>query len=92
MHTEKGGSIMTAVLVIFGLAVFLFLVLVNMKLSRGMVEAANDKGYCDNDLFIFYICFFLGALGYMYVAALPDLKLREMLAEKERPRVEKEKL
>lgn len=92
MHTEKGGSIMTAVLVIFGLAVFLFLVLVNMKLSRGMVEAANDKGYCDNDLFIFYICFFLGALGYMYVAALPDLKLREMLAEMERPRVEKEKL
>lgn len=83
---------MTAVLVIFGLAVFLFLVLVNMKLSRGMVEAANDKGYCDNDLFIFYICFFLGALGYMYVAALPDLKLREMLAEMERPRVEKEKL
>ncbi|MDE6599733.1 MAG: hypothetical protein K2K34_06610 [Oscillospiraceae bacterium] len=76
---------MTAVLVIFGLAVFLFLILVNMKLSRGMVEAANDKGYCDNDLFIFYICFFLGALGYMYVAALPDLKLREMLAERERP-------
>ena len=70
---------MTAVLVIFGLAVFLFLVFVNMKLSRGMVEAANDKGYCDNDLFIFYICFFLGVLGYMYVAALPDLKLREML-------------
>lgn len=79
MHMMKGGSVMTAVLVIFGLAVFLFLILVNMKLSRGMVEAANDKGYCDNDLFIFYICFFLGALGYMYVAALPDLKLREML-------------
>ncbi|MCM1024750.1 MAG: hypothetical protein NC395_11945 [Prevotella sp.] len=74
---------MTALLAIFGLAVFLFLILVNMKLSRGMVEAANDKGYCDNDLFIFYICFFLGALGYMYVAALPDLKLREILAEKE---------
>lgn len=86
MHKMKGGSVMTAVLVIFGLAVFLFLIFVNMKLSRGMVEAANDKGYCDNDLFIFYICFFLGALGYMYVAALPDLKLREMLksqAEKE---------
>ncbi|MDE7301781.1 MAG: hypothetical protein K2N60_00525 [Oscillospiraceae bacterium] len=81
---------MTAVLVIFGLAVFLFLIFVNMKLSRGMVEAANDKGYCDNDLFIFYICFFLGALGYMYVAALPDLKLREMLAEMERPRGETE--
>ena len=74
---------MTALLIIFGLAVFLFLIFVNMKLSRGMVEAANDKGYCDNDLFIFYICFFLGALGYMYVAALPDLKLREILAEKE---------
>ncbi|MBD5146234.1 MAG: hypothetical protein HDT21_10075 [Ruminococcus sp.] len=83
---------MTAVLVIFGLAVFLFLIFVNMKLSRGMVEAANDKGYCDNDLFIFYICFFLGALGYMYVAALPDLKLREMLAESERLRGETEKL
>ncbi|MDE6745066.1 MAG: hypothetical protein K2J72_00355 [Oscillospiraceae bacterium] len=82
---------MTAVLVIFGLAVFLFLIFINIKLSRGMVEAANDKGYCDNDLFIFYICFFLGALGYMYVAALPDLKLREMLAEKERLRGETEK-
>ncbi len=90
MHQKKGVSVMTAVLVIFGLAVFLFLIFVNMKLSRGMVEAANDKGYCDNDLFIFYICFFLGALGYMYVAALPDLKLREMLAEMERPRGETE--
>lgn len=70
---------MTAVPVIFGLAVFLFLIFVNIKLSRGMVKAANDKGYCDDDVFIFYICFFLGALGYMYVAALPDLKLREKL-------------
>ena len=83
---------MTALLIIFGLAVFLFLILVNMKLSRGMVEAANDKGYCDNDLFIFYICFFLGALGYMYVAALPDLKLREILSEKERRLAEREEL
>lgn len=83
---------MTALLIIFGLAVFLFLIFVNMKLSRGMVEAANDKGYCDNDLFIFYICFFLGALGYMYVAALPDLKLREMLAEKDIQVTEREKL
>jgi len=70
---------MTAVPVIFGLAVFSFLIFVNIKLSRGMVKAANDKGYCDDDVFIFYICFFLGALGYMYVAALPDLKLREKL-------------
>lgn len=83
---------MTALLIIFGLAVFLFLIFVNMKLSRGMVEAANDKGYCDNDLFIFYICFFLGALGYMYVAALPDLKLREILAEKDIQVTEREKL
>lgn len=92
MQNEKGGSVMTALLIIFGLAVFLFLIFVNMKLSRGMVEAANDKGYCDNDLFIFYICFFLGALGYMYVAALPDLKLREMLAEKDIQVTEREKL
>lgn len=70
----------------------MFLIFVNMKLSRGMVEAANDKGYCDNDLFIFYICFFLGALGYMYVAALPDLKLREILAEKDIQVTEREKL
>lgn len=83
---------MTALLIIFGLGVFMFLIFVNMKLSRGMVEAANDKGYCENDLFIFYICFFLGALGYMYVAALPDLKLREMLAEKDIQVTEREKL
>lgn len=92
MQSKRGGSVMTALLIIFGLAVFLFLIFVNMKLSRGMVEAANDKGYCDNDLFIFYICFFLGALGYMYVAALPDLKLREMLAEKDIQVTEREKL
>lgn len=92
MQSKKGGSVMTALLIIFGLAVFLFLIFVNMKLSRGMVEAANDKGYCDNDLFIFYICFFLGALGYMYVAALPDLKLREILAEKDIQVTEREKL
>lgn len=92
MQNKRGGSVMTALLIIFGLAVFLFLIFVNMKLSRGMVEAANDKGYCDNDLFIFYICFFLGALGYMYVAALPDLKLREMLAEKDIQVTEREKL
>ena len=70
---------MTAVPVIFGLALFAFLIFVNIKLSRGLVKAANDKGYCDDDVFIFYICFFLGALGYMYVAALPDLKLREKI-------------
>lgn len=92
MQSKRGGSVMTALLIIFGLAVFLFLIFVNMKLSRGMVEAANDKGYCDNDLFIFYICFFLGALGYMYVAALPDLKLREILAEKDIQVTEREKL
>lgn len=92
MQNKRGGSVMTALLIIFGLAVFLFLIFVNMKLSRGMVEAANDKGYCDNDLFIFYICFFLGALGYMYVAALPDLKLREILAEKDIQVTEREKL
>ena len=48
-----------------------------------MCEVASSKGYEPAKKHIFAICFWLGIFGYFYVLALPDLKLRKLLGEKE---------
>ena len=48
-----------------------------------MCEVASLKGYEPAKKHIFAICFWLGIFGYFYVLALPDLKLRKLLGEKE---------
>ena len=52
-------------------------------IASKMCEVASLKGYEPAKKHIFAICFWLGIFGYFYVLALPDLKLRKLLGEKE---------
>ena len=52
-------------------------------MASKMCEVASLKGYDPAKKHIFAICFWLGIFGYFYVLALPDLKLRKLLGEKE---------
>lgn len=52
-------------------------------MASKMCEVASFKGYEPAKKHIFAICFWLGIFGYFYVLALPDLKLRKLLGEKE---------
>ena len=53
-------------LIIVALALFIWL---NAFISRQFQLVANDKGYTEEKYF--WICFFLGIVGYILVAALP---------------------
>ena len=44
-----------------------------------MVDVAELKGYDPKQEHIYMFCFFLGILGYLYVLALPDLRLQNLL-------------
>ena len=52
-------------------------------IASKMCEVASLKGYDPAKKHIFAICIWLGIFGYFYVLALPDLKLRKLLGEKE---------
>ena len=52
-------------------------------MASKMCEVASLKGYDPAKKHIFAICFWLGIFGYFYALALPDLKLRKLLGEKE---------
>ncbi|MBO5907113.1 MAG: hypothetical protein J6V83_01075 [Clostridia bacterium] len=61
------------------LSVFLFfmmlaaIVVINYIVARKFEDIAFSKGY-DSSIHSFAMCFWLGIIGYIYVAALPDLK------------------
>ena len=59
-------------IIIIVLAIF-----VNIILSMKFNEIANEKGY--DGMNYFWLCFFLGSIGFIMVAALPDLTLRYYL-------------
>ena len=44
---------------------------------------AEDKGYEGQKYF--WLCFFFGLIGYIYVAALPDLELRSRIRNMQEP-------
>jgi len=48
-------------------------------LSSKMTDIAELKGYDAKQEHIFIFCFFLGIFGYLYVLALPDVKLQNLL-------------
>jgi hypothetical protein len=57
--------------------IFLIAIFVNIILSVKFSEIADEKGY--NGKNYFWLCFFLGSIGFIMVAALPDLTLRYYL-------------
>lgn len=55
-------------------AIFLLISLyINFILARKFEDIATQKGY-DSSVHSFAMCFWLGIIGYIYVAALPNLK------------------
>ncbi len=58
--------------VIFAIAVVL---LINYIIAQHGLFAAEKKGY-DKSAHAFAMCFWLGAIGFIYVASLPDLVSR----------------
>ena len=60
------------ILIIFPLA---FALLLNYFIANEMQHIAESKGYVDNKAF--NLSFWLGAVGYFYTIALPDLVQRE---------------
>lgn len=60
---------------IVSLLILLAYICIDYVLAKKMDEAASMKGHDS----VFVLCFLLGPAAYLYVAALPDLKLREAI-------------
>ena len=60
---------MEGLIVLGSIAALAILIWLNVYISRQFQLAANDKGYTEGKYF--WICFFLGVVGYILVAALP---------------------
>ena len=52
---------------------------INIVLCLRFAEFAEEKGYHKGKYF--WMCFFLGVIGFAWVAALPDLTLQERLSK-----------
>ena len=63
-------------MVILGLLLALVPLIINWFIASKFKQISIDKGYVGRN-HIFALCFFLGFFGFIYVAALPDLTLRE---------------
>ena len=59
---------MEIVLIIIGAAIVLW---IDYLIAREFYRAAEAKGYAETKYL--WLCFLLGAVGYMLVIALPDL-------------------
>ena len=63
--------------------IFLYIIAIAISLLISFIFAdkfaslAEDKGYAKSGYF--WLCFFLGTVGYIMVAALPDLTLHDKL-------------
>lgn len=69
-NSKVGRNLFMIVLLI--LPVYIF---IDYVLAKKMDEAASMKGHDS----VFVLCFLLGPAAYLYVIALPDLKLREAI-------------
>ena len=66
---------MTVIIFIAVIVVLIFDVLLADKAS----DVAKDKGY--NKSTWFHMCFWLGPISYIIVAAMPDLVLRQQMTQ-----------
>lgn len=65
---------------VIGLVVAL---IINFVIAKKFEEIAFDKGYTE-EKHTFALCFWLGIIGYIYVAALPDIRATKSIAEQNR--------
>ena len=67
---------------LFGVVMFFYVVFACVLLGfhiwgiTRMMEIGRLKGYPDSGVTIFFLCFFLGVFGYLYVLALPDRRIK----------------
>ena len=59
---------------IVGVAIICGLIYLNHRIAKKFEEIVFAKGY-GTDLKAYYMCFWLGIVGYLYVIALPNAKL-----------------
>ena len=72
------GIILIASLIVLALVIWLI-----WYIAKQFEEAAQKKGYTQKKYF--WICFFLGAIGYLLVIALPDRGNTQQAASDELP-------
>lgn len=58
-----------------GIVLLLLLLILHYKVAKMFEKLAFDKGY-GKDANAFIMCFWLGIVGYIYVAAMPKLTER----------------
>ena len=75
LATDNEASQDALVLVLVVIFVCFFALVINYVVAKKMEQVAVLKGYSRGSG-VFLICFFLGIIGYIYVATLPDLVLR----------------
>ena len=69
------GGLLAAMSLIIFLGIFLAVVIfIQYKVAKLFEKIALDKGY-DKKACAFAMCFWLGFVGYIYVAAMPKLNM-----------------
>jgi len=76
-QTLLAGLTFASLFIYIALGIFVLIMFITM--ASKMCEVAEDKGYNSKENHIFAICFWFGLFGYLYVIALPDLKLHRLL-------------
>ncbi len=61
--------------IVLGIVLLLLLIIIHYKVAKMFEKLAFDKGY-GKDAKAFIMCFWLGFVGYIYVAAMPKLTER----------------
>lgn len=69
--------------IFISLIVLILAIVVSYIVAEAFYEAASDKGY--NSRKYFWMCFLLGLVGYLLVAALPDRGTPARELHKDRP-------
>lgn len=69
-NTMSGGGA-----AVFYILVIVVVIILNYYLASNASSIAGDKGYDERKWF--HMCFWLGPVPYIIVAAMPDLKMRE---------------
>ena len=72
---------MPSIQIIFVIVAILVSVIVNGIVAYRMSYVAKLKGYEDKDIHAFSMCFWLGFIGWIYVAMLPNLTLMQQNQE-----------
>ena len=68
--------------IIVYLVIIVVCLCLNGLLASNASDMAQEKGYSKHKWF--HMCFWVGPISYIIIAAMPDLKMREKLSETNR--------